>query len=206
MVVRHQRVNHVLLIQRVRKLNLLTDMCVDVIPFDWPIAVWANSCALLFATTDIVLCSEKALLWSYGPLIVFPDRRTAQFLNLLAQVDVMCAKLNDCQVKLQGIEFLLHLESRFQPYDIACKKQEMAADSEIISTLKHLTLDRVSNKYVINFGKYCCRTSKLTSIIPYHSVCNYTICFVMYVYYFVPLILFTWPVHCSSQSSNYIKF
>jgi hypothetical protein len=81
-----------------------------------------------------------------------------QFLNLLAQVDVMCGNLNDCQVKLQGIEFLLHLESRFQPHDIACKKQEMAADSEIVSTLKHLTLERVSNKYVIDTGKYCCST------------------------------------------------
>jgi len=133
-------------------------MCVDVIPFDWPIAVRANSCALLCATTEIVLCSEKAVLWSYGPLVVFPDCRTVQFLNLLAQVDVMCGNLNDCQVKLQGIEFLLQLESRFQPYDNACKKQEMAAGSEIISTLKHLTLDRVSNKYVINNGKYGCRT------------------------------------------------
>jgi len=132
-------------------------MFVDVIPFDSPIVVWANSCALLFASTEIVLCSEKALLWSYGPLIVFPDCRTAQFLNLLAQVDVMCGKLNDCQLKLRVVEFLLQLESRSQPYDIACKKQEMAADSEIMSTLKHLSLDRVSNKYVINTGKYCCR-------------------------------------------------
>ena len=85
-----------------------------------------------------------------GPQQFFPDCRTAQFLNLLAQVDVMCGNLNDCQVKLQGIEFLLQLGSRFQPYDIACKKQEMAADSEVLSTLKHLTLDRVSNKYVID--------------------------------------------------------
>jgi hypothetical protein len=82
-----------------------------------------------------------------------PDCRTAQFLTLLAQVDVMCGSLNDCQVKLQGIEFLLQLESRFQPYDIACKKQEMTADSEIMSMLKHLTVDRVSYKYVIDNGK-----------------------------------------------------
>jgi hypothetical protein len=57
-------VNHVLHSQSLRKLDLLTDMCVDVIPFDWPIAVWTNSCALLCATTEIVFCSEKTLLWS----------------------------------------------------------------------------------------------------------------------------------------------
>ena len=57
-------VNLVLHIQSLRKLNLVTDMCVDVIPFDWPVAVWANSCALLCATTEIVLRSEKTLLLS----------------------------------------------------------------------------------------------------------------------------------------------
>lgn len=94
---------------------------------------------------------STALEW---PLTVSPDCRTAQFLSVLAQVDIMCCNVNDCQVKLQGIEGVLQLESRFQPHDIACKKQETAADLEIMSQLKQLTLDRVSYKYVHHTGKY----------------------------------------------------
>jgi hypothetical protein len=79
--------------------------------------------------------------------------RTAQFLNILAQVDVMCCNVNDCQVKLQGIEGLLQLESRFQPYDIASKNHNIDENSELTSQLKQLTLERVSDKYIFCIGK-----------------------------------------------------
>ncbi|KDR18757.1 hypothetical protein L798_06435 [Zootermopsis nevadensis] len=68
--------------------------------------------------------------------------RTAQFLNLLAQVDVMCCNVNDSQVKLQGIEGLLQLESRFQPYDITSKNHNTDENSELSSQLERLTLER----------------------------------------------------------------
>lgn len=74
--------------------------------------------------------------------------RTAQFLNLLAQVDVMCCNVNDSQVKLQGIEGLLQLESRFQPYDITSKNHNTDESSELSSQLERLTLERVSDKDV----------------------------------------------------------
>ncbi|KAJ4441506.1 hypothetical protein ANN_11362 [Periplaneta americana] len=67
--------------------------------------------------------------------------RTAQFLNLLAHVDIMCCNVDDCQVKLQGIQFLLQLECRYQQYDAARKVQESAIDKELSSRLKQLTLD-----------------------------------------------------------------
>ncbi|PNF23528.1 hypothetical protein B7P43_G05592 [Cryptotermes secundus] len=68
--------------------------------------------------------------------------RTAQFLNVLAQVDAMCCNANDCQVKLQGMEGLLQLESRFQPYDIASKNRKIDADSERCHELEQMTLER----------------------------------------------------------------
>jgi hypothetical protein len=78
--------------------------------------------------------------------------RTAQLLNVLAQVDVMCCNVNDCQVKLQGIEGLLQLEIGFQPYDVASKNHNIDANSELSSQLKQLTLERVSDKYMYYMG------------------------------------------------------
>jgi hypothetical protein len=65
----------------------------------------------------------------------------------------MCCNVNDCQVKLQGIEGLLQLESRFQPYDIASKNHTIDENSELSFQLKQLTLERVSDKYIFCIGK-----------------------------------------------------
>jgi hypothetical protein len=93
----------------------------------------------------------------------YPVCRTAQFLNVLAQVDAMCCNVNDCQVKLQGMEGLLHLESRFQPYDITSKNEKTDADSELCHELKQLTLQRVSDLKFI-FQSVFVNFRKLTSL------------------------------------------
>jgi hypothetical protein len=47
-------------------------------------------------------------------------------------------------VKLQGMEGLLQLESRFQPYDIASKDRKINTDSKISHEFEQMTLERVS--------------------------------------------------------------
>jgi hypothetical protein len=55
----------------------------------------------------------------------------------------MCFNVNDCQVKLHGMEVLLQLESRLQSIDVASKYLD--ADSELSHELEQLILERVSH-------------------------------------------------------------
>ncbi|XP_069679474.1 uncharacterized protein [Periplaneta americana] len=86
--------------------------------------------ARCFMKGDLVLSQKLGL-----------TTRTAQFLNLLAQVDIMCCNVDDCQVKLTGIEFLLQLKCGYQQYNAAKDVQESAIYKELSSRLKQLTLD-----------------------------------------------------------------
>jgi hypothetical protein len=108
-----------------------------------------NVCSLVYDITEISsqLPSDAALESCYLSIYPYPICRTAQFLSVLAQVDVMSCNVNDCQVKLQGMEELLRLESRFQPYDITSKNQKIDTVSELSHEVEQLILERVSDIY-----------------------------------------------------------
>lgn len=106
-----------------------------------------NLCYLDCIITEISswLPNSIALESCYLSNYPYPICRTAQFLNVLAQVDTICCNVNDCQVKLQGMEGLLQLESGFQPYEIASKNRKIDADSELCHELEQMAFERVSD-------------------------------------------------------------
>jgi hypothetical protein len=63
------------------------------------------------------------------------------------------------------MEGLLQLESRFQSYDTASKMQMIDANSELSSQLEQLTLERVSDRYIICIGK-CGRCYSESILVP----------------------------------------
>jgi hypothetical protein len=112
-----------------------------------------NVCSLVYDITVISswLPSDAALQSCYLSVYPYPNCRTAQFLNVLAQVDAICSNVNDCQVKLQGIEGLLQLESRFQTHDVASKNQKIDSDSPFSHKFQQLTYEKVSGIYNLYF-------------------------------------------------------
>jgi hypothetical protein len=124
-----------------------------------------NLCSLVHDITEISSWLPYSIALESCYLSNYPYRicRTAQFLNVLAQVDAMCCNVNDCQVKLQGIEGLLQLESRFQPYDITSKNRKIDADSELCRELEQMTLERVSDIKFI-FQSVLVNLQNLTSL------------------------------------------